>query len=448
MNDKYIFPNDLWSNFKACSYFKLFISKSLKGNINFVIIDSISINNNECSFGVFDKKKNADELEELIMSNITSYTSSCKIYNGTNFIVSVVPSNKIDPKEQINKGISAFDLGNCTNELKEFYNISREENLIILNIETKNDNNQNEEDNKSFKLGKNTNLEIYDYSGQKLNLSLCKDNIKIIKYIGDIKELDLDSAKTFSEKGIDVFDASDKFFNDICHPYNNPYGKDIIINDRRNEIYQNVSFCQDGCTYNGINYDLKAANCLCNSNSFQREENNITYNNKEPEIINFDTLTKSFIENLLNFNFEVVKCYKLILNKKNYIHNIGFLCLSSMFILQFILFIIYLIKKINPIKYFLLIFKIKNHNINNTKKYHNKMNNNKNRFKKLKKSIKKNKVNPPPKDTIFGKKSINDNIAKSKLNKNIYNNYQDNKICYEDNINNKIEQQPKDKKKK
>ena len=314
MNDKYIFPNDLWSNFKACSYFKLFISKSLKGNINFVIIDSISINNNECSFGVFDKKKNADELEELIMSNVTSYTSSCKIYNGTNFIVSVVSSNKIDPKEQINKGISAFDLGNCTNELKEFYNISREENLIILNIETKNDNNQNEEDNKSFKLGKNTNLEIYDYSGKKLNLSLCKDNIKIIKYIGDIKELDLDSDKTFSEKGIDVFDASDKFFNDICHPYNNPYGKDIIINDRRNEIYQNVSFCQDGCTYNRINYDLKAANCLCNSNSFQREENNITYNNKEPEIINFDTLTKSFIENLLNFNFEVMKCYKLILN--------------------------------------------------------------------------------------------------------------------------------------
>ena len=127
--------------------------KIKESNINFVIIDSISINNNECSFGVFDKEKNADELEELIMSNITSYTSSCKIYNGTNFIVSVVPSNKIDPKEQINKGISAFDLGNCTNELKEFYNISREENLIILNIETKNDNNQNEEDNKSFKLG-------------------------------------------------------------------------------------------------------------------------------------------------------------------------------------------------------------------------------------------------------------------------------------------------------
>ena len=82
-----------------------------------------------------------------------------------------------------------------------------------------------------------------------------------MKYIGDVKELDIDSAKGLSELGIDAFNAADEFFNDICHQYENKDGKDIILTDRRNDIYQNATFCQDGCTYNGINYDLMAANC-------------------------------------------------------------------------------------------------------------------------------------------------------------------------------------------
>ena len=67
--------------------------------------------------------------------------------------------------------------------------------------------------------------------------------------------------------------------------------------------------------------------------------------NIESNIINFDTLTKSFIENLLNFNFDIVKCYKLMLNIKDLLHNIGFLFLSLMLLLQIILLFIYLIKK-------------------------------------------------------------------------------------------------------
>ena len=101
----------------------------------------------------------------------------------------VLTSDDIKPEEQLKKGISAIDLGNCTNVLKEFYNISEEENLIILNMEIKNDENQNVEINndedKSFNLGKNTQIEIYDYSGRKLDLSVCNEGIKIMKFIGD-----------------------------------------------------------------------------------------------------------------------------------------------------------------------------------------------------------------------------------------------------------------------
>ena len=106
--------------------------------------------------------------------------------------------------------------------LKEYYKIQKEENLIILNMEIKSEQNKSENNNdKSFNLGKNTELEIYDYSGKKLNLSICKEDIKVFKYIGDVEELDIDTAKDFSNQGIDVYNPSDEFFNDICHKYNN-----------------------------------------------------------------------------------------------------------------------------------------------------------------------------------------------------------------------------------
>ena len=85
------------------------------------------------------------------------------------------------------------------------------------------------------------------------------------------------SANVLSDKGINFFNAADKFFNNISYPYDNPYKKDITINDRRKYIYQNITFCQDGYIYNGIDYNLKVANCLCNSYSLQSVQNNITF---------------------------------------------------------------------------------------------------------------------------------------------------------------------------
>ena len=42
-------------------------------------------------------------------------------------------------------------------------------------------------------------------------------------------ELNIESAKSLSNQGIDVFNPKDDFFNDLCHKYDNPDGKDVII---------------------------------------------------------------------------------------------------------------------------------------------------------------------------------------------------------------------------
>ena len=120
------------------------------------------------------------------------------------------------------------------------------------------------------------------------------EGIKVMKYIGDAtKELNIESAKSLSKQGIDVFNASNEFFNDICYEYESKDGKDIILNDRRTDIYQNATFCQAGCSYLGMNYNLMVANCKCDSSFLQEDDKNKINNNKsESDINNIKYFTK------------------------------------------------------------------------------------------------------------------------------------------------------------
>ena len=68
----------------------------------------------------------------------------------------------------------------------------------------------------------------------------------------DNVNLDFTKIKEFKEKGVDIFNINDKFFNDICNPYSES-NNDMILSDRVNYIYQNYTLCEEGCTYD--NYD-------------------------------------------------------------------------------------------------------------------------------------------------------------------------------------------------
>jgi len=241
----------------------------------------------ECIEKKFVEEITKDELTKQILSNISAYINSSTIINGSDFIAIILSSDDIDPQEQIKKGISAVDLGTCITELKNHYRLSNDENIIILEMESKVD------------AEKSVTLEVYDNSGQKLDLTICKTEIKIMKYIGDEEGIDIPTAMEFAEQGIDVFNAKDNFFNDICHPFNSKDGTDIVLSDRRKDIYQNVSFCQDGCSYNGMNYDLMTANCICDATILQGISSEDNENNEKLSLSN---IANSFTHSLLDFN--------------------------------------------------------------------------------------------------------------------------------------------------
>ena len=362
------------------------------------------------------EKTTIDEFKTQILSNISNFVNSSKIINGSNFLAVVLSSDDMKPEDQIKLGISAIDLGNCTEVLKEHYNLSKKENLIILNIESKKEESKKNEtsnnNDNSFNLGKSIQLEVYDFSGRKLDLSVCKEEIKVMKYIGDVtEELNIKSAINLADKGIDVFNPQDDFFNDICHPYNTE-GKDIILKDRREDIYQNATFCEAGCTYRGMDYNLMVANCICGSSILQKDDNNITKeDNKEKfEVVNFKSITKSFIASLLDFNYEVTFCYNLILDIQYLIKNYGFYSLFGMFLLQIIFYFIYLSKKLKPIRNFMLIFD--NNNNNNDKKVNQNTINNIN----INNKIEINESSQQKKDKISIQTSLKN---KEKQSKNI-----------------------------
>ena len=385
-----------------------------------------TIHNDKCVIKPFDTNTTLVEFKNQIHNNITLYINSSNFIECSDFLAIISPLDELNPEIQLENGISSFDLGNCTSIIKDYYDIPIEDNLIIVNIEKINEKYEQN-------IEKSTEILIYDYSGRQLNVSVYKEDIRILKYISDIEKLDVESAESFSNQGIDVFNPADKFFNDICHPYDNPDRKDITLIDRRNDFYQNITFCQIGCTFTGINYTKNFANCICNTSFLQGEEDYTTLTTKESEKANFKTITKSFVENLLSFNIQVVKCYNLALNPKILVHNIGFYSLAIMLLLQVIFHIIYLIKKVKSLKSFMLKFIGQNKSNKNisifNKNNKNKINNNKVYNKKNYKN--KFKVNSQPKNKKLKiPKVLNDKKtpkAKIYFKYNVFN-YKDNEL--------------------
>ena len=111
---------------------------------------------------------------------------------------------------------------------------------IVLVTETKEINKNNDEDNKSINLGKNVKITITDIRGNILNMSYYNNDINVLKYIGDEEKINMNNTREFAEKGIDIFNASDDFFNDKCKYYD--INLDITIQDRREDIFQDVIF--------------------------------------------------------------------------------------------------------------------------------------------------------------------------------------------------------------
>ena len=182
-----------------------------------------------------------------------------------------------------NNTISSIDIGQCEDLLRIENNIPSNESLLISKIDIQEDN----------AIIPKVEYRLNDSQGTELNMSTCNGVPILISYplINTDLIAKFEDAGTLSEQGFDIYDPQDSFYNDKCSSYSNGT-VDVVLSDRRKDIYVDLSFCNEGCVYEGINYTTNKVNCNCDGNT--------------KEIKNFDDFGNSMFEQT---NLMLFKCY-------------------------------------------------------------------------------------------------------------------------------------------
>ena len=261
-----------------------------------------------------------NDLDNLIKDKDPTETY---LINGDSYTVLIKPVNEYVEESTVNVNFSE-----CEKKLKSLYP-TKEFRIVQVNMANKNEH----------CLIDQVEYKIYDELGEIINLSVCSDvSIKIEYEIKDTSLLNLEQISNFKDKGIDVFNLKNDFFNDICYPYSDDESNsDMVLSDRVADIYQNYSICGEGCEYESFNMDRMSANCNC-----QVKQEVST----EKEKGNFQSYIASAF---LDSNFGVIKCYNLVFSLKGKLNNIGFFIFSFFIIFHFPIYIFYFVKGTTPI---------------------------------------------------------------------------------------------------
>ena len=337
--------------------------------------------------------------KEELLQNLTDLVNDITIgrkytIKGEDFTLIIKPTNSsfLESSTHVN-------FLKCENTLREILNISTSRIITFLQLEIDNNNDKS--------IINQVEYQAYDDNKTLLNLSLCNDsNIQIFYAIKNYNSMDMISS--FKDLGIDIFNISDSFFNDICRPYSDSKN-DIVLEDRIKEIFQNYSLCDEGCSYNEINTMYNTISCDC------KVKTNLSINESSINLKKFEDMD-------IDSNFGLIKCYNLVFSLDGKLYNIGFWIFFMLVLAHIPLLLIYFCKGIKSIEKYI---------INQMMEYGyiNKKNKNINEGKEKNKKKDKNNLNFPPKkkDKNKIKKSVK-SMENIDINKKIIGNSSINKI--------------------
>ena len=302
--------------------------------------------NDECLIKL-DKENITDnnEILNFIIDNILQSFSQEKgfdqfIEGFENIIYQITTTeNQLDllkDKSKNKNKVSLIDLGDCEDKLREEYHINKSDSLIIIKYENVSNNLKASE--------KNIQYDVFEpYNKTKLNLSICEDisvNIFVKMELSQNIQKVYDQMK---EQGYDMFNLSDKFYQDICTPYKSEDNTDILLSDRKNYIYNNDDTrCQPNCYFSEYSIESEYMSCICSVNG----RNSIT----KIEEFKAKKLYEMFIDVLKYSNCDVLKCYQLVFDKNSFTKNIGSIIILLYFVIYLVCYIFFVNKSETPLK--------------------------------------------------------------------------------------------------
>ena len=296
------------------------------------------------------------ESEDMVYQITSTYNQNNKVYNN----------------------ISSIEMGGCEKIIKQNYNISDEETLLILKVEYY-------QEGLLFPI---IEYELFHpVTKEKLSLDLCTSSTISILIPSSVEE-----DKLYK------YNISSDFYTDRCNPYTTGKSTDITLSDRAEEfINNNLTLCENNCKYTGFDNLNKKVKCDCQiKTTFEKILSEYSFD-KEKLIRNFKDLEETF-------NLEVLKCYYILFTKEGFLNNFGNFFILSILILFFISRNIFFAKGYEMFKMKTIIaLKLKLNNINQAIGNNNTINLFNKKIIKKKNKFSKTK-------TINISESIDDNI--------------------------------------
>ena len=290
-----------------------------------------------CNFNDFNTTN--DDFYQRIKSGgyLSNYDGNnyLTINNGNGYAFQITTmNNEINSlKNNTQRNFSIIDFKDCADLLRSQNELPPDDDLVILKYE--NDNEVSNGNEKSIQY------EVYlPHSDTKLDLSVC-NNTNIVIYVPiELSEKTQKFYDSLKEQGYNLFDKNDKFYHDICTPYKSPDGTDVILLDRKNDIYEkNKLECQENCEFSEYLPDSKYLKCDC------KVTNEEKIDTKEPEKITAKSVLKSFFNVLKYSNYKVLRCYNLVFRKVTIKENVGSILSNLYFIGYLIAFGIFCYKR-------------------------------------------------------------------------------------------------------
>ena len=149
-----------------------------------------------------------------------------------------------------------IDFGECYQNVKNNYNLKEDLIISIINI----NNNKNSKSITTYAFSNPITGEILNSSKvcQNETIVIQEDVKSLLEILDEQKE---ENILFCAQQGIDVFNKTNQFYNDLCYDFKSPNGRDIPIKDRISMFYPNITLCDEGCDTKGV--DLKSLKVIC-----------------------------------------------------------------------------------------------------------------------------------------------------------------------------------------
>ena len=249
--------------------------------------------------------------------NITNIYYLGSNYNGTPGSSGSTGGDEEEPYQP-----SGIDLSACEQILKKKYGLSAEEELMIIKADLLKEYNFSDEFIDFYSI--NNDYQLFSTSlGAFLPLYDCKEEGEDIEVtnpftlFGSTPQSKLGSAL---HNGYDAFSPDSPFYNDVCTPFTNENGNDVLLDDRRRDYFsENINLCEKNCKFVRYNTGSKTYTCRCPIKSTPGEESEETAT---------QDIERNMPENFKDFisrrsNIAVFKCASLVFSKQGFKKNYG-----------------------------------------------------------------------------------------------------------------------------